>query len=104
MPAVTELSPETILPSVALIRGVKVLLDADLAALYEVETKRLNQAVKCNMTRFPEDFMFQLDPQEFDNLRSQIDLKLGRATNPTVYVHRTGRGDAQLGTNQRSGD
>lgn len=54
------------------IRGKKVMLDADLARLYHVETKALNQAVKRNMKRFPPDFMFQLDSKEFANLKSQI--------------------------------
>ena len=54
------------------IRGYKVMLDSDLAALYEVETKVLNQAVKRNIERFPEDFMFQLNKEEFTVLRSQI--------------------------------
>lgn len=54
------------------IRNQKVMLDFDLAALYEVETKVLNQAVKRNIERFPEDFMFQPTKIEFDNLRSQI--------------------------------
>jgi hypothetical protein len=54
------------------IRGQKVILDFDLAALYEVETKVLNQAVKRNLERFPEDFMFRLTRDEWNNLRSQI--------------------------------
>ncbi|AEF84531.1 conserved hypothetical protein [Treponema primitia ZAS-2] len=54
------------------IRGRKVMLDSDLAALYQVETKVLNQAVKRNIGRFPSDFMFQLDPEEWETLRSQI--------------------------------
>jgi hypothetical protein len=54
------------------IRGQKVMLDFDLAALYEVETKSLNQAVKRNVERFPEDFMFRLTREEWNNLRSQI--------------------------------
>lgn len=54
------------------IRGEKVLLDFDLAALFEVETRVLNQAVKRNFKRFPKDFMFQLTPEEFELLRSQI--------------------------------
>ena len=53
------------------IRGYKVMLDSDLAALYEVETKVLNQAVKRNLERFPADFMFQLTVEEFKILRSQ---------------------------------
>jgi len=58
-------------PLVRLIRGEKVLLDADLAELYGVATKVLNQAVKRNAERFPEDFMFQLTAREWANLRSQ---------------------------------
>lgn len=54
------------------IRGQKVILDRDLAALYQVETKVLNQAVKRNIARFPEDFMFQLTKEEYKNLRSQV--------------------------------
>lgn len=56
-----------------LIRGQKVMLDSDLAEIYQVETRVLNQAVKRNLNRFPEDFMFQLSDEEFDNLtmRSQ---------------------------------
>ncbi len=54
------------------IRGERVMLDFDLAQLYEVETKVLNQAVKRNIKRFPEDFMFQLTKGEFEGLRSQF--------------------------------
>lgn len=54
------------------IRGSKVMLDFDLAILYEVETRTLNQTVKRNSMRFPIDFMFQLDKEEFENLKSQI--------------------------------
>jgi hypothetical protein len=56
-----------------LIRGQKVMLDADLAVLYEVETKVLNQAVKRNIERFPEDFMFQLNAEEVASLRRSSD-------------------------------
>ena len=55
------------------IRGERVMLDFDLAILYEVETKVLNQAVKRNIERFPDDFMFQLTNEEFENLRFQIE-------------------------------
>ncbi len=55
--------------AILLIRGQKVILDADLAALYGVETKMLVRAVKRNINRFPTDFMFQLSKEEFDNLR-----------------------------------
>jgi hypothetical protein len=55
-----------------LIRGKKVMLDRDLAALYGVTTGALNQAVKRNPERFPDDFMFQLTEKEFENLKSQF--------------------------------
>jgi hypothetical protein len=58
--------------AILLIRGQKVMLDVDLAALYGVETRVLVQAVKRNLERFPEDFMFQLSQEEFGILRSQI--------------------------------
>ena len=54
------------------IRGCRVMLDSDLAALYQVETKALKQAVKRNIDRFPEDFMFELTKEETESLRSQI--------------------------------
>ena len=57
---------------ILVIRGHKVMLDADLAGLYEVEAKVLNQAVKRNIERFPADFMFKLTAEEADRLRSQI--------------------------------
>ena len=63
---------EVIERRILLIRGHKVMLDSDLAALYQVETKALNQAVKRNRDRFPDDFMFQLNREEFANWRSQI--------------------------------
>lgn len=63
---------ERITEAILFIRSQRVMLDADLAALYGVETKVLVQAVKRNIDRFPGDFMFQLTKQEFDNLRSQI--------------------------------
>ncbi|NLG04898.1 MAG: ORF6N domain-containing protein [Clostridia bacterium] len=55
-----------------IVRGKQVMLDNDLAMLYQVETKRLNEAVKRNSTRFPETFRFQLSPNEYENLKSQI--------------------------------
>ena len=54
------------------VRGQKVMLDFDLALLYKVETRILNQAVKRNISRFPEDFMFQLTLEEMDNMSSQF--------------------------------
>jgi ORF6N domain len=55
------------------VRGERVMLDRDLASLYEVETKVLNQAVKRNIKRFPEDFVFQLTKAEFEDLRLQFE-------------------------------
>jgi len=70
---------EIIEKKILLIRGEKVMLDSDLAGLYEVSVKVLNQAVKRNIGRFPEDFMFQLTKEENESLRSQfVTLKKGR--------------------------
>jgi hypothetical protein len=66
------LSEETISNKIYFIRNQKVMLDSDLALLYGVETKRLNEQVKRNETRFPLDFMFQLTGTEFHNLKSQV--------------------------------
>lgn len=63
---------ENIITKIFVIRSQKVMLDADLATLYGVETKALVQAVKRNLERFPEDFMFQMTKEEFFNLRSQF--------------------------------
>jgi hypothetical protein len=63
---------EQIERSIHVIRGQRVMLDSDLAKLYGVPTKVLNQAVQRNAERFPDDFAFQLAPQEFANLKSQI--------------------------------
>lgn len=66
------LAEETISNKIYFIRGQKVMLDRDLALLYEIETKVLKQSVKRNLSRFPEDFMFELTKIEYDSLRSQI--------------------------------
>jgi len=72
---------EVIEKKILLIRGQKVMLDADLAELYGVETFNLNKAVKRNSERFPEDFMFQLTKEEAESLRFQIGiLKTGEQT------------------------
>ncbi|MGF6929076.1 hypothetical protein QFZ48_004576 [Chitinophaga sp. W2I13] len=54
------------------IRGQKIMLDRDLAELYGVETKRLKEAVRRNISRFPEDFMFEMNKEEFENWRTQF--------------------------------
>lgn len=70
--AVAELVPaERIQSRILVLRGQRVLLDADLAAIYEVSTRQLNQAVKRNLERFPEDFMFQLTKEEAEQVRSR---------------------------------
>ncbi len=66
------ISVEGITSKIFEVRGKKVMLDSDLAKLYDVETKVLTQAVKRNSDRFPDDFMYQLTWQEFMNLRSQF--------------------------------
>jgi len=73
-----------------LVRGEKVILDSDLAELYGVETRRLNEQVRRNIDKFPEDFMFQLTKEEFDNLKSQIATSSsgwgGRRKLPLVFT------------------
>ncbi len=66
------LPDEIVISKIYFIRGQKVMLDEDLADLYQVETKRLNEQVKRNADRFPKDFMFQLNRKEFENLKSQF--------------------------------
>ena len=61
---------EVVISKIYYIRDQKVMLDSDLAELYEVETRVLNQQVKRNLERFPEDFMFQLTKEEWGNLKS----------------------------------
>jgi hypothetical protein len=66
------LPDEVILTKIYLIRGSKVMLDRDLALLYGVDTKRLKEAVKRNLSRFPEDFMFELSKKELEDWRNQF--------------------------------
>ncbi|MEI8128223.1 MAG: ORF6N domain-containing protein [bacterium] len=84
-----ELIPiEIIENKIFIIRGQKVMLDSDLAQLYEVETKNLNKAVKRNPGRFPEKFMFQLTKEEWDNLKFQIGTSSwgGKRKLPQVFT------------------
>ena len=71
-PTAATLPIEQVAQCIVLLRGQKVILDADLAALYGVPTKRFNEQVRRNLERFPADFMFQLTNQELRNLRSQF--------------------------------
>lgn len=86
-----DLIPEKrILRTIMLVRGEKVILDSDLAELYGVETRRLNEQVRRNIDKFPEDFMFQLTKEEFANLKSQIATSSsgwgGRRKPPFVFT------------------
>lgn len=86
-----EFVPEKrIIRAIMLVRGEKVILDSDLAELYGVETRRLNEQVRRNIDKFPEDFVFQLTKEEFDNLKSQIATSTsgwgGRRKLPLVFT------------------
>ena len=86
-----DIIPEQrILGLILVIRGKKVILDSDLAELYGVETRRLNEQVRRNIDKFPEDFMFQLTKDEFTNLKSQIATSSpgwgGRRKSPLVFT------------------
>jgi hypothetical protein len=96
------LKPENIVQLVFFVRGEKVMFDADLAKLYGVSTKALNQAFRRNKQRFPSDFAFQLSTVEYDNLKSQIvtsSLHGGRRRPPYAF---TEQGVAMLSSVLRS--
>jgi len=99
--SISLLPYERIASKVMLIRGMKVMLDRDLAELYRVKTKVLNQAVSRNNNRFPADFMFRLSRAEFNNLKSQIVTSNwgGRRTPPYAF---TEQGVAMLSSVLRS--
>ena len=103
MPNLIEHPTEFIASKILVIRGHKVILDTDLAELYEVENRSLIQAVKRNQDRFPDDFMFQLTKQEVSNLRSQSVISSsthgGRRTPPYAF---TEQGVAMLSSVLRS--
>jgi hypothetical protein len=86
-PVITE---ERIINKIYLIRGKKVMLDKDLAEMFAVEVRVLNQAVKRNIERFPKDFMFQLSKKEFENWKSQIVIsnsdKMGLRRPPFAFT------------------
>lgn len=94
---------ERIKQAILLIRGKKVMLDVDLATLYGVETNALNRAVKRNMDRFPEDFMFQLTLEETERLRYQNGIsKTGRGGRRYLPYAFTEQGVAMLSSVLRS--
>jgi len=82
------IADEIIISKIYYIRGQKVMIDKDLAELYNVTTGRLNEQVKRNIDRFPEDFSFQLSEQEFENLKSQFAISSwgGRRTPPFAFT------------------
>lgn len=73
------------------IRGERVMLDRDLASLYEIETKVLNQAVRRNIRRFPKDFMFQLTEEEFESIKAQSEILDGNPLRSQIVTSK-GRG------------
>jgi phosphomevalonate kinase len=79
---------QKILNHIYVIRGQKVMLDEELAEMYKVETRRLNEQVKRNMSRFPKDFMFRLTEKEYQNLKSQNATSSwgGRRTLPNAFT------------------
>lgn len=82
------ISDENVLSKIYVIRGERVMVDSDLADMYGVPTKRLNEQVKRNIERFPDDFMFQLTIDEFADLKSQFATSSwgGRRTLPYVFT------------------
>lgn len=82
------ISDEIITSKIYMARDQKVMLDHDLAELYQVETKRINEQIKRNKERFPDDFMFQLSKKEWNNLKSQNATSSwgGRRTSPFVFT------------------
>ena len=85
---ISVIPDETVISKIYFVRNEKVMLDSELAELYGVETRRLNEQVKRNIDRFPEDFMFQLTETEFENLKSQIATSSwgGRRKLPYVFT------------------
>ena len=81
-----HLQPTDIQSKIYNVRGQRVMIDRDLAEMYGVETRRLNEQVKRNTKRFPEDFMFQLTKEEFENLKSQFATSRWGGTRKLPYV------------------
>jgi phage regulator Rha-like protein len=73
------------------VNGIKIMLDFDLAELYEVETRVLNQAIKRNVDSFPEDFMFRLTKEEWDNMSSQFVMSSSQSVMMEFPKNRTGK-------------
>lgn len=93
---------EVIEQKIFIIRNKRIMLDSDLAELYGVETRSLIQAVKRNIERFPPDFMFQLNQEEFDSLRSQIVISKGKGGRRYLPYAFTEQGVSMLSSVLRS--
>jgi ORF6N domain len=90
---------ERIARAILLLRGEKVMLDSDLAALYDVAAGQLNRAVKRNRSRFPSDFMFELTAEEVANLKCQIGISSWggrRRARPHAFTERVGKHDHEI--------
>lgn len=97
--AVAKIIPdETIIRKIYVLRGQKIMLDYDIAAIYDVETKRLNEQVKRNIERFPDDFMFRLTAKEWQNMRSQF----ATASSEVVDLQNSKNMRSQIATASRS--
>nr|WP_319393907.1 ORF6N domain-containing protein [uncultured Desulfobacter sp.] len=101
MTGIELVATEQITEKIYLLRGTKVMLDRDLASLYRVETKYLKQSVRRNMNRFPDDFMFELSKEEFEDLKSQISKSDKRSLRYSPMVF-TEQGVAMLSSILRS--
>lgn len=97
-----DINEATIKNLIYAIRGQQVMLDSDLAELYQVETKVFNQAVKRNMERFPKEFCFQLTREEYNSLRSQIVTSKGKGGRRYLPYVFTEQGIAMLSAVLRS--
>lgn len=88
MTAKNEIIPVFIENRIFIVRDLQIMIDADLAELYQVSTGRLNEQVKRNIEKFPKDFMFQLTDKEWENLKSQNAIASwgGGRTNPYIFI------------------
>jgi ORF6N domain len=84
-----NISVDVVAAKIILIRGKRVMSDKDLAKLYEVDTRQLTRQVRCNIDRFPEDFMFQLTKEEVRNLMCQNGTSSWGGTRKLPYVLRS---------------
>lgn len=98
----TQIVPENIAETIQYLRGQKVILDFNLATLYEVETRSLKQQVKRNLDRFPEDFMFELSESEINDLVSQNVIPTKSVLGGAVPMAFTEQGVAMLSSVLRS--